>query len=103
MPSTLSHSMPKKSKSASLAIVLENNQPIPPQRTTRTTRNYSEQLQKLKKGQCYRVKDHDLYLRMCASAYTRKSKRGTAYVCRWIGTFGRIWNPASRATKLAKR
>lgn len=82
-----------------LPITIENNVPVPPQKITRTTANYSDVLKKLKKGQCCRVRDHDLYMRMRAAAHTQNSKYGTGYVCRWIGSFGRIW----RTTASKKR
>ena len=72
---------------------------VPPQKITRTSANYSADLAKLKKGQCYRIKGYDLYMRMRAAAHTQNSKYGTGYVCRWIGSFGRIW----RTTASKKR
>lgn len=85
-----------------LAVTIENNQPIPPQRITKTTANYALLLQRLKPRQCFRIKNYDLYMRMRAAAHTQNSKHGAAYVCRWIGSFGRIWNnakPAKRGKK----
>ena len=103
MPSTSSHSAPKNRKPVLSAIILEKGQPIPLQRMVRSTRNYSDQLKKLKKGQCYRIKDHDLFMRMRAAAHTQNSKHAAGYICRWIGPFGRIWNASGPATKSAKR
>ena len=103
MPSKSSSTKPNKSKSVSTALVLENKQPIPPQRITRSTMNHSEELKKLTSGQSYRIKDHDLYRRMCAAAHTQNSQRGGAYVCRWIGPFGRIWNAAKPPSAKSKR
>lgn len=69
--------------------------PVPPQTITPATSNYSADLAKLKKGQCYRIKGDDLYMRMRASAHTLNSKYGSGYVCRWLGSFGRIWRTAA--------
>ncbi len=87
--------MSKKSapapKSKRPPITVENNVPVPPQAFTPTTTNYSAELAKLRKGQCYRIKNYDLYMRMRAAAHTQNSKYGSGYVCRWLGSFGRIW------------
>ena len=85
------------------SISIETGRLISPQRVTRPAANYSDLLGKLKPGQCDRLTERDLYLRMSASAHTQNSKYGTGYVCRWLGAFGRIWPSAKQSVKMTKR